>query len=567
MRRLWAALDPQAHPGWSAFRVAWALVAMLTWLGRGYHFPENYSAAGVLFERSALPLTRWIVLTEPTAWAVWGTLLAALALLVTGRVNRPAILVATLAMWTLNFHEGLNFKAYDRLLFWQGVVLLFAPGGGDGRRVGNPGARYALMLVYLGLYGSTGWMKLLNESTWSSGEVLRYALEDNNFGLRPLGVLLAQYPSAVAPAGWLTVAFETSFPFLVWWRRPRPWLLAGGVLMHLGILATMHVNTFSLIAISGYPVLLDAEQWRRASAWLWGDAPDRTYGKALRGAIVATASAYALGWAVPQAAYFVWGPATGADWRPPAKDVRAAVRADVATLAAAPRDTDEAIAAAEGYVRGRLEGAGWTVTASDGELRATRGGAADLLLCAHVDTREGVPGADDNASGVAALLGVADLLGRTDAGAVALTFYRGAACRSGGERVVVVDQVGRFGVGAGTQTWPSLWGWVMPWQGDFLGVAGPSVEAGWVVERLRAGAPLPVVRLPGGLVREYRSHKADMARGAPDVEPEGTRVLVTDTGRLRDPAVNSPKDLPERLDEDALTYVVEALASMAQAPR
>jgi len=82
------------------------------------------------------------------------------------------------------------------------------------------------------------------------------------------------------------------------------------------------------------------------------------------------------------------------------------------------RSSSAAQAAAAAYIRGELESYGYSVTsqpvASSENLIATRVGSvqpgAEFVLGAHFDTVAGSPGADDNASSVAAVLEAARIL-------------------------------------------------------------------------------------------------------------------------------------------------------------
>jgi hypothetical protein len=101
--------------------------------------------------------------------------------------------------------------------------------------------------------------------------VLAYHLVNLYFGGRPLGVWASDKAWITMPGSWLTLFFEAGFPFLIWFRRTNPIVLAMGVAMHLGILCLMDVGPFSYCAIAAYPVLLHPDIARRiydrGSAW------------------------------------------------------------------------------------------------------------------------------------------------------------------------------------------------------------------------------------------------------------------------------------------------------------
>lgn len=557
MARPWLHTERRAHPGWTVFRVAHALCALATWLPRGWHLPDNYSAAGVAVERSALPLTRWVVFSEPTAWAVWGLAILGWLALLTGRANRPALLLATTCAWALNFHEGLNFKAYDRLMFWQAVVLLLSPGGGDGRRPSEGNARYALLLVYCGLYGSTGWMKMLVEPHWRGGEVLRYALFHADFGLRPVGVWLASMPTLLMVSGWMAVSFEVLFPLLCWFRWTRAVLLLVAFGFHVVVFASMHVNTFSLIAVAAWPVLLDAGQWR----WV-----TEHVGPRLRVSALVLAGAWALAIAAPWAAEHTWGPRTEAPWRAPDKAVRARVAAwiegltesaGMETTPGAGGTAEEARTAATlAWARARLAAAG--CAPSPGEDALELPGEGGWRLAAHLERAPGSPGADETVSALAVAGAVAEA-GCGRGGVPGVVLFVGAPPEDASHTTLRLDAVGRIGRGRGSQGWPDPWAWWLTSVGDFWGVAaapGSEPAAGALLGHLRTHSPVPTLALPGhpsGGTLAWAGHTGPLRPGV---------VLLTDTARLRAPDVGRPEDAPDKLDRDALTWLAEALATL-----
>ena len=95
------------------------------------------------------------------------------------------------------------------------------------------------------------------------GDVLAYHMLHPYFGMKPAGVWVSGQRWLLVPLCWTTVLFEASVPLLIWWRRTNPWLLAVGVLMHLGIRVFMNVGPFSYVALAAYPALLHPEVARR----------------------------------------------------------------------------------------------------------------------------------------------------------------------------------------------------------------------------------------------------------------------------------------------------------------
>lgn len=277
MARLDRLYAPVWAGGWRWTRALWALAAVASWAPRARGIGDAYGSDDAVFAIPPVRLADTLRFSIPTAWALWATSLAA-ALVVArgGRPTKPALLVWITATWLLLFDEALNIKAHDRLELWIALALLLGPTGeadlAQKRR--SPAARWFLLVVYCALYGSTGWLKLLEEPDWFTGKTLAYHLLNVDFAGGPLAVWLSAQRWLVAPMGWWAVGFEVLFPILVWFRRTNPWILGAGVLMHAGISAVMDVGPFWFVAMSAYPLLLHPEVGerlaRRLPPWLGG---------------------------------------------------------------------------------------------------------------------------------------------------------------------------------------------------------------------------------------------------------------------------------------------------------
>lgn len=85
---------------------------------------------------------------------------------------------------------------------------------------------------------------------WMGGRAVGLAL---NHGTIARFEFLTGWPLWMfAPATWITLAWEIAFPLLVLWRRTRWYALSIGVLLHVGIFATMEVTHFSWTTLSYY---------------------------------------------------------------------------------------------------------------------------------------------------------------------------------------------------------------------------------------------------------------------------------------------------------------------------
>lgn len=285
---------------------------------------------------------------------------------------------------------------------------------------------------------------------------------------------------------------------------------------------------------------------------------------------------------------------------PTAAELAVAVRLeeDVRHLALSigPRDVTRpaAVARAAEWIEAQLAGAGlaverqeyWVGARTHVNLVAQIPGleSADeiVIVGAHYDTAPGTPGANDNASGVAALLALARALeGRRMPRTLRLVAFDteeppafGTAdmgsrhyarrCRQRRENVVAMlslETLGYYDDAPGSQTYPPLVGALYPDRGDFLAVVG-NLRSRALVRRVCAvfrgaaafpceGGALPSV-LPGV---GWSDHSSFWHAGYP-------AVMLTDTAPFRDPAYHTPGDTPERLDYPRLARVVDGVRAV-----
>jgi Zn-dependent M28 family amino/carboxypeptidase len=260
------------------------------------------------------------------------------------------------------------------------------------------------------------------------------------------------------------------------------------------------------------------------------------------------------------------------------------LRAHVATLATEPRPPGSAAhRGAQDWIRVYLTRAGFTVREDSyatgmNLLTQPWPGGADLPLVvvgAHYDTLPQTPGADDNASAVAALLELAACLGPHlgSAGRWSARLQLAAYdqeeegllgsrhhCRhvEGPLRAMLaLEMLGYTDPRPGGQRLPPQLAGLYPDVGDFIGVVG-NEASGWLVadvaEALRSvpGLPVEALAVPGDGSVLPDSRRSDHAsfwdRGLP-------AVMVTDTSFLRNPHYHQPTDTPPTLDYPFLARV------------
>jgi Zn-dependent M28 family amino/carboxypeptidase len=256
-----------------------------------------------------------------------------------------------------------------------------------------------------------------------------------------------------------------------------------------------------------------------------------------------------------------------------------------------------AYAAAAEYIRRVLENAGYAVNEqsfTSGDLSVSNleavlpgNGRADesIVVGAHYDSVIGTPGANDNASGVAALLELARLLAGTPlprsvrfvafANEEAPFFYGdemgsnryAGRARARGERIkamLALETIGYYTDQPGSQRYPFPFGLFYPDTGNFIGVVGNLASRRLVRQALAAfrattAFPSEGVAAPGRMKGVHWSdHWSFWQAGFP-------AVMVTDTALYRYPHYHSASDTPEKLDYAGLARVTGGLAEVVTA--
>jgi hypothetical protein len=242
------------------------------------------------------------------------------------------------------------------------------------------------------------------------------------------------------------------------------------------------------------------------------------------------------------------------------------------------------------YIENELTNFGWTVRRDEYDLAGQtcwnveaelRGESPDIVLVgAHYDTVDGSPGANDNGSGVAALLA----LSRRLAGShnvrtlrcVAFvneepehfqtsqmgSFVYAARCRSRGDRIqamMSLETIGYYSNTPGSQIYPAPGlGLLYPRSGNFIAFVGNVASRSLLRD----------------IIGEFRRHAQIASEGAalpPAIPGVGwsdqwsfwqngyAGIMVTDTAPFRYPHYHAASDTPDKLDYDSMTRVVAGL--------
>lgn len=259
-----------------------------------------------------------------------------------------------------------------------------------------------------------------------------------------------------------------------------------------------------------------------------------------------------------------------------------------------------ALDAAADYIARELRAFGYQVAVQEftaggqlfRNLEATlpgRGTADEIVVVGgHYDSVLGTPGADDNATGTAAVIELARLL-REEARRAPLArtvrfvafvneeppfflteqmgsrvYARAAAAR--GDRIVAMlslETIGYYTDRQGTQQYPPPIGLAYPDRGDFIGVVGNVASRALVRRciaafRRRGRIPSEGLAAPSWVPGVFWSdHSSFWHHGYP-------AVMITDTAPFRNPYYHSAADTPEHIDWVRMTHVVHGLVDVVR---
>ncbi len=284
---LWAGQEDATALGLA--RVALVTVFTLSLLSHvgavGEYFSDESVIAG---EHARLAFkSRWSLFfwfPDPTAVrALFAVGVVAHLMWLVGLYTRISAVVATAIWLSMVGRNPLLYAMPDQMHTNLLFLLALMPAGNavslDARWRGKGGpvpiwCRRILQLQVAAIYAKTGLLK--SGSTWSEGTALYYSLANPyNRHFDMPGVIAALQPYVLRPATHLVRIWEVAFAMFtaVLWLREmtgrrifpdvRKLFLGFGVLMHLGILATMYVAWFTPLALASYTAFLRPDEARR----------------------------------------------------------------------------------------------------------------------------------------------------------------------------------------------------------------------------------------------------------------------------------------------------------------
>ncbi len=254
------------------------------------------------------------------------------------------------------------------------------------------------------------------------------------------------------------------------------------------------------------------------------------------------------------------------------------------------------LAESAAYIRDQLVAAGYDAPrevfvergAPTPNLEVTVTGASlaneIVVVGAHYDSFQGTPGADDNASGVAACLALARRMKHSaQPRTVRFVFFvneepptfqtddmgslvYARECRSKNENIVAMlslETLGYFSDAPGSQKYPPPFGVVYPSTGNFVAFVGDFGSREIVRDCVRVFRDGTPVASEGGALPsfipgvDWSDHWSFWQCGYP-------AVMVTDTAPFRNPNYHRETDTPDTLDYERMAVAVEGLRRVVE---
>jgi mannose-6-phosphate isomerase len=228
------------------------------------HFPEHIYSV-IAFDPTNADYLRMLV---------WIQLLSSI-LLTLGILSRPATLIIFALQVAFQHRDPYILNSGDHLFLICSFLLFFTPleqrlslrnvvekrlfPERYAKRIGRVSRVWSMRLIglqicYVYLFAFAAKM---NSQPWIRGTAMYDVLASPSLARFPAEL---DHPVLLAIVTWGTLAFELGFPLLVWQKPFRPYVIAAGLLFHLGIEFSMILPMFSCMMMISYCVFLDDDE-------------------------------------------------------------------------------------------------------------------------------------------------------------------------------------------------------------------------------------------------------------------------------------------------------------------
>lgn len=284
------ALPKRAYTAWGRFffeadatepmrllRISLGVLLFFAYVIRAIDSDFYYGSNGVLELDKMLesfPMKyRWSFLIwfpgKAALWTCTGLLLLSLLTMTLGVFPRASALVAFFLHVSFMHRNMAIVYGLDMIAVFFLFYLIFAK---TDSRPKSPDSWAALLtssalrmvqIQVCVIYAYSGWEKIKGPAWWK-GEAI-WTVFANSQIVRWQLDWVANFPLLVSFLTYMTLAWEIYFPALIWLKKWRPWILVGGVFLHIGIGAVVFIPFFAALMIVSYATFLTPSEAERIS--------------------------------------------------------------------------------------------------------------------------------------------------------------------------------------------------------------------------------------------------------------------------------------------------------------
>ena len=273
--RLW--FEPQSPAPICMFRILLAarvFLSSLTWAPDlftwfGYDGIVSVETMRQYEEFNRLSLLDWLPPDNRFVLSLYVLLLLSALSLMVGFKSRLSALILFICLASFHHRNLLIFHSGDTLMRVCLFLLLFGPidrmyaidSRGKAPAQASPWVQNLLRFQIAIVYAHSFFSKM-EGSTWWDGTAIYYALHMEDFYRFPVPLLFDNIMT-VKLATWSTLVIELALWTLIWIRGLRYYVLAAGVILHLGIDWSMNLPFFEDLMIASYVLFLKPEDIER----------------------------------------------------------------------------------------------------------------------------------------------------------------------------------------------------------------------------------------------------------------------------------------------------------------
>lgn len=273
--RLW--FEPQSPAPICMFRILLAAIVFLssltwapdlfTWFG--YDGIVSVETMRQYEEFNRLSLLDWLPPDNRFVLSLYVLLLLSALSLMVGFKSRLSALILFICLASFHHRNLLIFHSGDTLMRVCLFLILFGPidkmysidSRGKAPAQASPWVQNLLRFQIAIVYAHSFFSKM-EGSTWWDGTAIYYALHMEDFYRFPVPLLFDNIIT-VKLATWSTLVIELALWTLIWISGLRYYVLAAGVILHLGIDWSMNLPFFEDLMIASYVLFLKPEDIER----------------------------------------------------------------------------------------------------------------------------------------------------------------------------------------------------------------------------------------------------------------------------------------------------------------